>query len=462
MTPEELADEVAQVVPLNRAVVRTGDEQANEDLKSVAFIDFIQYFLLSFAAIALFVGAFVIFNTLSITVAQRIREFATLRTIGASRRQLLTSVTLEAFVIGVLASVTGLFLGLGIAAGLKALFKALNLELPTTALVFTTRTVILSLLVGMVVTLIAGIFPAIRATRVPPIAAVREGATLPPSRFARFTPYIALLITGLSVALLAYGMFVDNVDTAPRLISMAVGCLLLFVGVAMVSSRAVPWLSVLVRPVAKWVMLAVGLLVYPTRLGAWLTRRSLFGPGLTKLQRAGGLAGAVALLFLVGPAVLLVLVWLLGLLAKIMVYIGVAVLIIFMVVLLGWFLWMVLAALRKKGHPADMPSAKFDPATDKLSAENSRRNPGRTAATAAALMIGLALVTFVAVLANGMKESNRGAIERQVKAEYTSPRRTGSARSSRPQATRSRRIPTSKSRRACDQVSVRPPGRAGM
>jgi len=419
VSPDELADEVAQVVPLNKAVVRTGQEQVKEDLKSVAFIDFIKYFLLAFAAIALFVGAFVIFNTLSITVAQRVREFATLRTIGASRRQLLTSVTLEALVIGVLASVTGLFLGLGIASGLKALFKALNLELPTTSLVFNSRTVILSLLVGIAVTLVAGIFPAIRATKVPPIAAVREGATLPASRFARFTPYIAVFITALSVALLSYGMFVDNVDTAPRLISMAVGCLLLFIGVALVSSRAVPWLSVLVRPVAKWVMLAVGLLVYPTRLGAWLTRRSLFRPRLSKLQRAGGLAGAIAFLFLIGPALLLVLVLLLGLLASIMVKIGIGVLAAFLVVLLGWFLWMVVAALRKKGYPADMPSARFDPATDKLSAENSRRNPGRTAATAAALMIGLALVTFVAVLANGMKESNRGAIERQVKAEYT-------------------------------------------
>ena len=104
--------------------MRTATAQAKEDLKQVSFTKIIRYFLLSFGAIALFVGAFVIFNTLSITVAQRIREFATLRTIGASRRQLLTSVTLEALVIGVLASILGLFGGLLLARGVNALFKA--------------------------------------------------------------------------------------------------------------------------------------------------------------------------------------------------------------------------------------------------------------------------------------------------------------------------------------------------
>jgi ABC-type antimicrobial peptide transport system permease subunit len=419
VTPEKLAEELAAVVPANLVDVRTGEEQVTEDLKSVEFTKFIRYFLLAFAGIALFVGAFVIFNTLSITVAQRIREFATLRTIGASRRQLLTSVTLEALVIGVLASLVGLFGGLGLAAGLRALFRAINLDLPTTSLVFAGRTVFASLVVGIIVTLVAGLFPAIRATKVPPIAAVREGATLPPSRLAPFTPYIALVIVGLAVALLSYGMFVDDVGTAARLLSMAAGCLLLFIGVALVSSRVVPTLAVFVRPIAKWVMFVIGLLVYPVRLGTWLTRRALFRPGLSRGQRALGLIGAIVLLFAIGPALLLAVAFLLGLLASFMVYVGVAVIAVLEVVLLLWFVYMVVVAVAAKGWASDLPSVRFDPATDRLSAENSRRNPGRTAATAAALMIGLALVTFVAVLANGMKESNRGAIERQVKAEYT-------------------------------------------
>ena len=129
--------------------VRSGSEQASEDSDEVAtFTSIIRYFLLSFAGIALFVGAFVIFNTLSITVAQRTREFATLRTVGASRRQVLGSVILEALVIGLLASVIGLFAGLGLAVGLNELFIALNLDLPQTETVFATRTIVVSLLWG--------------------------------------------------------------------------------------------------------------------------------------------------------------------------------------------------------------------------------------------------------------------------------------------------------------------------
>ena len=309
---QELVAELRATLPAEDVNVQTGVEQADDDSSSADFISFIRYFLLAFALIAVFVGAFVIFNTLSITVAQRTREFATLRTIGASRRQVLGSIVLESLVIGFLAAVTGLFAGLGLAAGLQALFKATGLELPTAETVFATRTIVVSLLVGTVVTLVAGLFPAIRATRVPPIAAVREGAELPKSRLAPFVPYVALVAIALAGALLAYSMLRDDLGTAQRLLSIAGGVLLLFVGVAMVSSK-------LVRPLAAVV--------------GW------------PATRIGGVAGRLA-----------------------------------------------------KG--------------------NSMRNPGRTAATAAALMIGVALVTFVTVLANGMKESNRGAIEDQVAADY--------------------------------------------
>ena len=143
------------------------------------FTSIFRYFLLAFGAIALFVGAFVIFNTFSITVAQRTREFATLRTLGASRRQVLGSVILESLVIGLLASLVGLGLGVVLAEGIEALFGSLGVELPSADRVFATRTIVVSLVVGIGITLLAGLFPAIRATRVPPIAAVREGATLP-------------------------------------------------------------------------------------------------------------------------------------------------------------------------------------------------------------------------------------------------------------------------------------------
>ena len=120
----------------------------------------IKYLLLGFGGIALFVGSFVIANTLAITVAQRMRELATLRTLGASRRQVLGSVVLESLVIGLVGSVVGLFLGLGIAAGLKALVTATGIELPSGGLVFAPRTIIVSLAVGTLIALLASLRPA--------------------------------------------------------------------------------------------------------------------------------------------------------------------------------------------------------------------------------------------------------------------------------------------------------------
>src|SRR5688572_4660223 len=311
VTSEELTRRI-QAELGSDVTVRTGVEQANEESGEIAtFTTIIRYFLLSFAGIALFVGAFVIFNTLSITVAQRTREFATLRTIGASRRQVLTTVIVEALVIGLIASVIGLFAGLGLAVGLSELFVALNLDLPRTTTVFATRTVVVSLLVGTLVTVFAGLFPAVRATRVPPIAAVREGATLPRGRLHHFTPYIAAVIVAVAVIGLSYGTLADDIATGDRFALLGIGVLALFIGVAMLSSR-------LVVPLAK----VVGI---PAR-------------------RIGGVAG-------------------------------------------------------------------------QLADGNAQRNPGRTAATAAALMIGIALVTFVAVLAQGLRVSNSDAIERQIQAD---------------------------------------------
>ena len=311
IAPEELVARIRR--ELGSAVtVRSGTEQASEDSDEVAtFTTIIRYFLLTFAGIALFVGAFVIFNTLSITVAQRTREFATLRTVGASRRQVLGSVIVEALVIGLLASVIGLFAGLGLAVGLNKLFVALNLDLPQTETVFATRTIVVSLLVGTGITLIAGLSPALRATRVPPIAAVREGATLPRSALSRFAPYIAIGTVLLAVLALSYAMLAPDLATGNRFILLGVGVLALFVGVALLSSR-------LVVPLTR----VVGL---PAR-------------------RIGGAAGTLA-----------------------------------------------------EG--------------------NAMRDPGRTASTAAALMIGIALVTFVGVLAQGLRVSNSAAIEEQIQAD---------------------------------------------
>jgi putative ABC transport system permease protein len=306
---------VRRIEPLLPASVqaRTASAQAKKDAEQVnSGLSFLRYFLLAFAGISLFVGAFVIFNTLSITVAQRIREFATLRTLGANRQQVLGSVIVESVVLGIVASVAGLFLGLVLANLLRALLSGAGLHLPQAGTVFATRTIVVSLVVGTTIAVAASIVPALRATRVPPISAVKEGAELPRSRLAPFSPYIAVGTVLLALILLGYGMFAGGVSTIQRLLVLCVGCLTLFLGIALLSAR-------FMRP----------------------------------------FAGFVAL-----------------------------------------------------------PNARLGGFPGRLARQNSMRNPGRTAATAAALMIGLALVTFIAVLGQGLRVSVARSIESQVRADY--------------------------------------------
>ena len=215
VSPAALVNQIRPLLPPT-GQVRTGAAQAQKSTNDTSgFLTIFQSFLLAFGGIALFVGSFVIANTLSITIAQRTRELATLRTLGATRRQVLRSVMIEAFVIGLLASIVGLFLGLGLAKGLNALFVSFGIDLPQAGTVFKTRTIVVALLVGVVITLLAALRPAWRATHVPPIAAVREGAVLPPSRFARFGPYAAAATVAVAFALMLVGLFVSSLSTAP-------------------------------------------------------------------------------------------------------------------------------------------------------------------------------------------------------------------------------------------------------
>jgi putative ABC transport system permease protein len=238
----ELLQQIRKILPA-QTQVRSGVEQAETDASDTnSFTSFLQKFLLSFGFIAVFVGAFVIANSLSITITQRTREFATLRTIGASRKQIRRSVLLESFIIGLAASIIGLFLGLALAKGLFWLFSQLGFTLPNTGLLFKPRTVIWALVVGTGVTMIASMRPARRATRVPPIAAVREGATIPPGRFAKYRPVGSATLAVLGFVLLIFGMWGAH-GTGPVLLFMGVGAVLVFFGVALFSSQ-------LIRPIA--------------------------------------------------------------------------------------------------------------------------------------------------------------------------------------------------------------------
>ncbi len=286
-------------------VVRTGTQEAksqSDDIRSN--LSFLSTALLAFGGISLFVGAFIIFNTFSITVAQRAREFALLRTLGASRRQVLRSVMGEGLTLGLIGSVAGLGLGILIASGLRALFKSLGVDLPSSGTVILTRTVVVSIVVGVLVTFVSSLLPAIRATRVPPVAALREGVAMPETRSSRLVFPLALLLTGGGVVLLVVGLFVAGGATS-ALSFTGGGAALTFLGVALLSPRLVP-------PIASIV-------------GA-------------PLERVFGLTG-------------------------------------------------------------------------RLARENSVRQPGRTATTAAALMVGVALVCFAAIFAAGANKTIADAVD---------------------------------------------------
>jgi putative ABC transport system permease protein len=312
VAPETLAGRVRAVVPPG-IEVKTGAQAAADQTKQVsdAIGTFLKPALLSFGGISILVGAFIIFNAFSMTVAQRRREFAMVRALGASRRQVLTSITVEALLMGVLASLLGLLAGLGVAAGVNQLFQAMKIDIPHSGLVLEPRTVVVALAVGIVVTLLSAVIPAARATRVPPIAALQEGSALPPSRFSRLAPFAAAGVAALGALFIAAGMLGPG-GTTQRLGTIALGAVLVFVAVAMVSRY-------LIRPIA----------------------------------------GA-----------------------------------------LGW------------------PLQKLSPVSGRLARDNTVRNPARTAATASALMIGLGVVVFVAVFAQGLKSSFVDGIDHMVRADY--------------------------------------------
>ena len=175
VSPAQVRKNLAAALPgLHVDTASHQDRYTLDGLKG--FVDIIKIVLLAFAMIALVVGAFTIFNSLSITVAQRSREFGLLRLAGASRRQVLRTVIAEALAMGFAASVVGLAAGFGLAKGLNALFVSLGIDLPQTGTVFATRTIVVSLVLGTMVTLLASLVPAWRATRVAPVEALRDAA----------------------------------------------------------------------------------------------------------------------------------------------------------------------------------------------------------------------------------------------------------------------------------------------
>lgn len=292
--------------------VRTGAQAAEQAADEIndQISSFLVPALLAFAGAAVLVGAFIIFNTFSITVAQRAREFALLRCLGASRAQILRSVALEALVVGTLASLAGIAAGLAFAAGVSALFDAVGAQIPRSGLVLELRTVLISLAVGIGVTLLAAFAPALRATRVTPVQALSDAPVTATRRRRRWSAVVAALVSLGGLGLLISGAFGSG-PAAARLSTMALGAVLVFIGVALSAKY-------FVRPLA-----------------------SLLGRPLERAFHTPG----------------------------------------------------------------------------RLARENAMRNPARTSITSAALMVGLALVVYVAVFAASLQSSISGNIDRLVRGD---------------------------------------------
>ena len=309
VSQQELRDRVATALPGGVEAI-TGQQFADEQASDVkAGLGFFNTFLLVFAGVALFVGAFIIFNTFSILIAQRTRELALMRALGASRRQVNRSVLFESLVVGVVASAVGLLAGIGVAIGLRAAFNAIGAEFPPGPTLVLPRTVIAAFAVGILVTMAAALIPARRAARIAPVAAMRDAAT-PDRPMVRQTVGGALALgvgaTGMALGLAGNGLGIWG-NGLPVL---GIGTALAFLGIALLS----PLIS---RPVSR----AVG---------------SLF-------------------------------------------------------------------ARRLPGR---------------LGRQNAMRNPRRTASTAAALMIGLALVSAVGVLGASLKESIQTVVNGALGADF--------------------------------------------
>jgi putative ABC transport system permease protein len=169
------------------------------------FLGFFTDALLGFAAIGVVVGAFIIFNTFTILVAQRTRELGLLRAMGATGGQVVWSVVLEAIVVGAAASAAGLGIGILLGSGLLDLLRKLGLDLPATSTVVLGRTVVVSLIVGVLVTVVAAVIPAVRAARVPPVAAIAGVPERAVGGFGRRVVLGAVVLVA-GGALLAYGL----------------------------------------------------------------------------------------------------------------------------------------------------------------------------------------------------------------------------------------------------------------
>jgi putative ABC transport system permease protein len=229
ISQQQVVSNLRQALPHGLEAI-TGATMISETQNSFAkALAFFNTFLLIFAVVALLVGAFMIFNTFSITVAQRTRENGLMRALGASRRQVLGQVLAEAVVVGIIASVIGLAAGVAVAFGLKAMLAALGFGIPASGIVFTPRTALVAGLAGLTVTMVAAVSPARKAAKVPPVAAMQEMTAGSTGYGSKERVMVGSAVLVLGVATLLTGLFTD---IASRVLVVGAGALLVFFGVS--------------------------------------------------------------------------------------------------------------------------------------------------------------------------------------------------------------------------------------
>ncbi|MEO8695583.1 MAG: FtsX-like permease family protein [Acidimicrobiales bacterium] len=245
VTPASLVADLAPLITDGVEVI-TGAQLTKEDQQAVHDnINEVSTFMLVFAGVAMFVGAFIINNTFSIIVSQRTKEMAMLRAIGASGRQVKRAVLTEATIVGLLASTLGVVAGIGVAKGLEVLLGTVGLEIPDGPTIIQTRTIVISMVIGVVVTVVSAAMPARRAAKVPPIAAMRDVASDRSAASKRRTA-AGLAIVGLGVASLLGGLSATDVKL------VGLGAVGVFIGISVLGPvLARPFGSVVGYPIAK-------------------------------------------------------------------------------------------------------------------------------------------------------------------------------------------------------------------
>ncbi|MCY3960483.1 MAG: FtsX-like permease family protein [bacterium] len=386
---EAVAAALSSALPDNVEVVANQqlvEEQADEFNEVIGFF---RNFLLGFAIVILVVSSFIIYNTFTILVGQRIRELGLLRALGASGNQVTFMVIGEAVVVGLVATGLGLGAGVLIAIGLQAMFSALGASLPDTPIIIKGATIVAAFTIGVGVTAVSAIWPALRARKVPPMAALAADVRLSVSD-VRPAPQLGALLYGLGVAIVVAGVAAQS----PWIIVFAalVGSVLLYAG----GSRIHPNFG-------RGSVLVLGILLLVIAVVADFSTVDIL-----VLLGMGALLVFVGM-NLVSPIFANPAVRFLGRLTPLLLIFGLPV-----ILLIGLGALM----LRRGGQWRRWVRDLFMGVSWRLARQNAARTPQRTASTASALMIGLALVSMVTVLGQSFKQTLADVLDESVNSDW--------------------------------------------